>query len=210
MHAAVERLEPAQRPTATFVALESFTYSTPSRSAHLLQPVRHAGEAAQRAAHRLRVDARARARRPPPPSRSRGCARRAGASRRRPSAARPPTQARRRAGQSASGAAEATACGPSRRREPAAASTATSLVLVGEHAQLRRRGRPRRCRGGRGGPRVEVQEDAPSRARTPRRPRAGSSTPRRPRSAPGRRSPTSADSGVPTLPATATGSPAAR
>ena len=71
------------------------------------------------------------------------------------------------------------------------------------------RGRPRSCRGGRGGPRSGSAARA-TRARTPRRPRAGSSSTSQTTVASGVEPPTSDASGVPTLPATATGSPAAR
>ena len=81
--------------------------------------------------------------------------------------------------------------------------------LAGEHAQLRARGTRRRCGGGRGGP-AWRSGAARTRARSRPSPRAGSSTPRRRRSRPSSSSPTSDASGVPTLPATATGSPAAR
>ena len=68
------------------------------------------------------------------------------------------------------------------------------------------RGRPRSRRGGRGGPaRRSAARRTPGANAT--RPRAGSSRPRRRPRRPGRAMPTSDDSGVPTLPATATGMP---
>ena len=101
----------------------------------LLQPVRHAGERAQRLRDRLRRHPGGRAPRRPRPSRSRGCGSRAGGS-------PPAAGAARRVGTRRP--APAARPKPARWRPGPASGARTSAAS--------RRGRPRSCRAGRGGP----------------------------------------------------------
>ena len=188
------------------MAFESFTYEHAAALRHLLEPVRHAGEACAARRDRVRVDTRAPARPRPPPSRSRGCERRAGASRSRRSGARRSTRARRRARQVGVRAAEAhvrarrLTANPMRRQ--------VVLGLVREDAQLGVAVGLEACRGGRGGPRVTFSSSAHVGRERRRVLELEARRLADHRRAPGRCSPTSDASGVPTLPATATGTPA--
>ena len=62
MHAPRSNDSIARAAADTLVAFESLTYSTPSTVGDLLEAVRHAGELAQRGPHRLGVERRARGR----------------------------------------------------------------------------------------------------------------------------------------------------